>query len=101
MEPMVGHLARVIAEVYCGARPVSQLRTALAPVALTRFAATLPRGARPRTPIRRVSSVRISPGSPGSLEACAVVGGTGRSHAVALQLRRLQGRWIATAVEMR
>ena len=100
VEPLVGHLAGAIAEVYGGARPVQQLRSALAPAALTRLAASVPTGNRRLQPVRRVSSVRIRPAAAGTLEACAIVTTTGRSHAVALQLRQVRNRWVATAVEI-
>ncbi|MCH9817085.1 MAG: hypothetical protein K0U64_11665 [Actinomycetia bacterium] len=98
--PLVGNLAGAIAEVYSGARPAQQLRSAVAPVALARLAASVPTGQRRLQPVRRVSSVRIRPAAAGTLEACAIVTTTERCHAVALQLRQVRSRWVATAVEI-
>lgn len=100
LEKIVSRLAAAIAEVYCGVRPLQQLRPFLSPRALRRFGSQIPQRPAQNAPIRSVLSVRLSANTATSIEACAVVRGRQRSHAVALQLRSRRGRWVATAVEI-
>lgn len=100
LEMIVSRLAAAIAEVYCGVRPVQQLRPFLSPRALRRLESQIPRHPAPNAPIKSVLSVRLSANTATSIEACAVVRGRQRSHAVALHLRYRRDGWIATAVEI-
>lgn len=100
LDKTVSRLAAAIAEVFCGARPMQQLRPFLSPRALRRLESQIPRNPAPNAPIRSVLSVRLSMNTSTSIEACVVVKGRQRSQAVALQLRPRRDGWIATAVEI-
>lgn len=101
-------IARAVAEVSAGERPLAQLtrwvsRPELAKLGrkhaeATRRPAIRNSGAAPRT--RMVRSVRVCPVAPGVVESCAVLVGADRAHAVAMRFEVTDGRWLATAIEL-
>ncbi len=97
----IARLCAAVVEVAAGDRPAKQLFRVVRPVPLER----LQRRARVQPsrngPVRAVSSLRVSQPAPGVLEASAVVEGSRRFQAVALQLRRRRETWQVTAVEIR
>lgn len=101
LQRWVGQLCVAVAEVASGDRPARQLMRVMAPGT----ADLLQRRARlapvRNAPIRRVLSVRISRPSDRTIEASAVIEGSRRCQAVALQLRRHKDTWIVTAAEIR
>lgn len=104
----VAQLARAVSEVLIGARPAAQLTRWVARDQLGRLAARAAArqrhpSSRGRTtpPPRTVRAVRLCPVAPGVIEASAVVIGGERAHAVALRLEAVEGRWLATVVDLR
>jgi hypothetical protein len=51
--------------------------------------------------LRTVRSVRVCPVAPGIVETSAVLVGADRAQAIAIRLEATNGRWLATAIEMR
>ena len=98
LERVAGRLAGAIAEVYCGTRPVGQLRPYLSPREFSRMTSRRPPSAAANGPIRSVLSVHVAPGARTGVEVCAVVQGRRRCLAVAMHLRPHRGSWQATAV---
>lgn len=101
LQRWLGQLCVAVAEVASGDRSARQLTRVMGPAAaelLQRRARLAPTG---NAPIRRVLSVRISRPSEQTIEASAVVEGSRRCQAVALQLRRRGSSWVVTAAEVR
>ena len=61
LERLARRLAGAVAEVFCGVRPMSQLRPYLAPREYNRLAARVTRPGRPEGPVRSVLSVHVAP----------------------------------------
>jgi hypothetical protein len=105
----VSQLARAVAEVSVGERPPAQLnrwvsRTELAKlVARATYISRHPsaRAQRGVARLRTVRSVRVCPVAPGIVETSAVLVGADRAQAIAIRLEATNGRWLATAIEMR
>ncbi len=104
----VPRLARGIAEVAVGARPPGQLTRHVARDELARLArrgqqvarhpsSRMQRGV---TRLRAVRGVRVCHVAPGILEASAVLIGGERAHAIAMRLEAVNGRWLATVVQL-
>lgn len=99
-------MARAVAEVSVGERPLTQLtrwvsRPELAKLsrrAGARQVAERGRRTAPRT--RMVKSVRVCPVAPGIVETSAVLVGAERAQAVAMRFELTAGRWLATAIEL-
>jgi Family of unknown function (DUF6459) len=101
LDRWVGRICAAVAEIACGDRPPQQLFRVVHPTVLTRLRVLAGSQRASNSPIRRVTSVRVTHTSPRTIEACAVVQGARRSQAVAIQLRRRQRGWLVTAVEIR
>ena len=101
LQRWIARTCAAVVEVAAGVRPAKQLFRVVRPGPLEQ----LQRRSRVRPsgngPVRRVTSLRVSQTSAGVLEASAVVEGSQRFQAVALQLRRVRGTWQVTAVEIR
>ncbi|MFN8125788.1 MAG: Rv3235 family protein [Candidatus Nanopelagicales bacterium] len=97
----IARICAAVAEVAAGDRAARQLFTVMTPSALE----LLQRRARVtgtrNGPIRGVGSLRLSRPRPDVIEATAVVQGSRRYQAVALEIRRRRGRWLVTAAEIR
>ncbi len=97
----IARLCAAVAEVAAGDRAARQLFTVMSPSALE----LLQRRSRVcrshNGPIRGVGSLRLSRPRPDVIEATAVVQGSRRYQAVALELRRRRGTWLVTAAEIR
>lgn len=101
-------LARAIAEVAIGERPAAQLtrwvardqlaRLARRGVAVQRHPAA--RAQRGVARLRSVRAVRACAVAPGIVETSAVIVGGERAHAIAIRLEVIDGRWLATVVEL-
>lgn len=101
-------MARAVAEVSVGERPISQLTRWVTRTELVKLgrrgtsAARRPpargRQVAPRT--RMVRAVRVCPVAPGIVETSAVLVGGGRAQAVAMRFEVTAGRWLATAIEL-
>lgn len=102
-------LAQAVSEVSVGERPPGQLTRWLARDQLARLAARAAamashpaaRAQRGVPRARTVRAVRVCPVAPGVIEASAVLVGGERSHAIAMRLEAVAGRWLATVVDMR
>lgn len=98
-------IARVsigVAEVAAGSRPATNMHQVVTAGVLSKLRILHDAGhSRNNAPLRRTTSVRVLYVSPGTVEACAVVQGSTRCQAVALQLKQRGKRWIVTAVEIR
>ncbi len=107
--PWVARLARAVVEVSVGERPPGQLtrwvsRDVLAGLARRGTVVARHPSARAQrgvTRIRTVRAVRVCPVAPGIVETSAVLVGTDRAQAIAVRLEAVEGRWLATAIEMR
>lgn len=106
--PWAARLARAVAEVAVGARPPGQLTRWVAKDELARlgrrgmFVARHPssRAQRGVTRLRTVRAVRVCPVAPGVVETSAVLVGGDRAQAIAIRLEAVEGRWLATAVQL-
>lgn len=106
--PWAARLARACAEVAIGARPPGQLtrhvsrdelaRLARRGVAVARHPST--RGQRSVSRLRTVRAVRVCTVAPGIVETSAVIVGGERAQAIALRLEAVDGRWLATVVQL-
>lgn len=101
LQKWIARTCAAVVEVAAGVRPAKQLFRVVRPGPLEqlhRRSRVNPSG---NGSVRRVASLRVSQPSPGVLEASAVVEGSQRFQAVALQLRRVRDAWQVTAVEIR
>jgi hypothetical protein len=106
--PWTARLARACAEVAIGARPPAQLTRHVARDELARLARRglavsrhpSSRAQRGVSRLRSVRSVRVCPVAPGIVETSAVLVGGDRAQAIAIRLEAVDGRWLATAVEL-
>lgn len=97
----VARLCSAVVEIAAGDRPAAQLYRVVRPGPLERLQRRSRVAPSRNGPVRGVSSLRLARQRPGVLEATAVVQGSARYQAVALQLRERNGRWQVTAVEIR
>ena len=101
-------IARAIAEVSTGDRPIGQLskwinRRELAKLARRNAAIARHPSVRARkAPLRpkEIRGVRVCPVAPGIVETSAVLVGAERAQAMAMRFEVVGGRWLATAVEL-
>ena len=106
--PWVARLARAVAEVSVGERPPGQLTRWVARDELARLArrgvhvARHPsaRAQRGVARLRTVRAVRVCPVAPGIVETSAVLVGGDRAQAIAIRLEAVDGRWLATVVQL-
>lgn len=104
----VARLARAIAEVASGERPPGQLLRWVARPELDRLALRgkfvqrhpSARAQRGVSRLRAVRAVRACTVAPGIVETSAVLVGGDRAHAIAIRLEAVEGRWLATAVQL-
>ena len=101
LERWIGRICAAIAEAVAGDRPVNQLFRVASPAVLRRLTVTAQVRGRSNAPIRRVTSVRVARINARTIEACAVVQGSRRCQAVAVQLTRRNQGWLVTAAEIR
>ncbi len=102
-------MARAIYEVASGERPAAQLSRWVERSTLERIGtrgAAMARHPSMRvhhgvSRLRKVRSVRVCAVASGVVEASAVIVGMERSHAMALRLEVVDGRWLITAIEMK
>jgi hypothetical protein len=106
--PWIARLARAVSEVIAGVRPAGQLTRHVTRPQLARIEARAaarrrhPAGRlRATPPPREVRGIRVCAVSPGIVEASAVLIGGERSQAIALRLESVDGRWLATVVDIR
>lgn len=101
-------LARACAEVAIGARPPGQLTRHVARDELARLARRgvavqrhpSARAQRGVSRLRTVRAVRVCPVAPGIVETSAVLVGGERAQAIAIRLEAVEGRWLATVVQL-
>ena len=101
-------LARAIAEVSVGERPPGQLTRWVARDELARLALRgqavhrhpSSRAQRGVSRLRSVRAVRACPVAPGIVETSAVIVGGDRARAIAIRFEAVEGRWLATAVQL-
>ncbi len=101
-------IARAAAEVAIGARPPGQLTAHVAKNELARLAFRgqyvsrhpSARAQRGVSRLRSIGSVRVCPVADGVVECSAVLVGGERAQAVALRLEAVNGRWLATAIQL-
>jgi len=101
-------IARAVAEVAIGARPPGQLtshvdRGVLAVLARRGQAVARHPSSRMQRGVARlraVRAVRVCPVTDGVVECSAVLVGGERAQAIALRLEAVDGRWLATAVQL-
>ena len=106
--PWAARLARACAEVAVGARPPGQLtrhvqRDVLAQLARRGVAVARHPSSRTQrgiTRLRTVRAVRVCPVAPGIVETSAVIIGGERAQAIAIRLEAVEGRWLATVVQL-
>ena len=106
--PWAARLARACAEVAVGARPPGQLtrhvqRDVLATLARRGVAVARHPSSRTQrgiTRLRSVRAVRVCPVAPGIVETSAVIVGGERAQAIAIRLEAVEGRWLATVVQL-
>jgi hypothetical protein len=106
--PWAARLARAVAEVSVGERPPGQLTRWVARDVLSRLAlrgthvARHPssRAQRGVSRLRTVRAVRVCPVAPGIVETSAVLVGGDRAQAIAIRLEAVDGRWLATVVQL-
>jgi hypothetical protein len=106
--PWTARLARACAEVAIGARPPAQLTRHVARDELARLARRglavsrhpSSRAQRGVSRLRSVRAVRVCAVAPGIVETSAVLVGGDRAQAIAIRLEAVDGRWLATAVEL-
>ena len=104
----VSRLARAVAEVASGERPPGQLLRYVARPELDRLALRgtfvrrhpSARAQRGVARLRSVRAVRACTVAPGIVETSAVLVGGERAHAIAIRLEAVDGRWLATAVQL-
>lgn len=95
--------ARGVAEVMARCRPVDQLRELASweVVRIIERAATRQRRDPRRAALHpRLRSVHLAAPCDGVVEACAVVDGGRRTHAMAFRLERYENTWRATVVQL-
>lgn len=97
----VARVCSAVVEVAAGDRPAGQLYRVIRPGPLERLQRRSRVAPSHNGPVRGVSSLRLARQRPGVVEATAVVQGSVRFQAVALQLRERSGTWQVTAVEIR
>jgi hypothetical protein len=106
--PWAARLARAVAEVSVGERPPGQLTRWVARDELARLArrgthvARHPsaRAQRGVARLRTVRAVRVCRVAPGIVETSAVLVGGDRAQAIAIRLEAVDGRWLATVVQL-
>ena len=106
--PWAARLARACAEVAVGARPPAQLtrhvqRDVLAQLARRGVAVARHPSSRTQrgvSRLRTVRAVRVCPVAPGIVETSAVIIGGERAQAIAIRLEAVEGRWLATVVQL-
>ena len=106
--PWVARLARACAEVAIGARPPAQLtrhvtrdelgRLARRGLAVARHPSS--RAQRGVSRLRTVRAVRVCPVAPGIVETSAVIVGGEHAQAIPIRLEAIDGRWLATVVQL-
>lgn len=90
-------LARALAEVLTGARPLSQLQNHCTP---TVFAGLVKRTPMPGQGLARLQSAHVCQPADGVAEVAAVFRRGPRARALAFQLTGLDGRWRITALQV-
>lgn len=101
-------IARAIAEVAIGARPPGQLTTHVERGVLATLARRGQAAARHPSSVaqrgvsrlRTVRGIRVCPVADGIVECSAVLIGGDRAQAIALRFEAVDGRWLATAVQL-
>lgn len=92
-------LLRVLLECLEGWRPARQLGRYAVPEVVGLVAAHRKRFARPDT-APRICSLHLTEPADGVVESCAVVHRDGRTHALAIRLEGLDGRWLCVALDI-
>lgn len=100
LQRWIARICSSVAEVAAGDRAARQLFTVVSPKALDLLQRRARTNPSRNGPVRAVTSLRVSRLGVDVLEASAVVQGSKRYQAVALQLRRRRGSWVVTAIEM-
>ncbi|MCD4549889.1 MULTISPECIES: Rv3235 family protein [unclassified Schaalia] len=95
------HLSRGIVEVLSGIRPVEQLQRCVCPPLYDYLHQLAPHHkTRTRHRLCKVSSVRTCEPREDVVEATCIVTHRSSTRVVALRLEKLEGRWIATALDI-